>query len=209
MTISKAEAEPRTSFWPNTLTVARIALAPIVAGLVLGADAVLFARGRELGAALAGAASILFAIAALSDLADGWLARRLNATSPLGAALDHAADKALGVAAGLALAASWLPLDLTVAVLIVLVRDAAIGGLREGLAASGRAPAVGWLGKVKAFAFLAGLSALLFFHWAAYAAAGVQLQQGLLLVGRALVFLAAALAVASGALYVRTAVAKP
>ena len=40
-------------------------------------------------------ASILFVLVALTDWADGWLARRLNQTSSFGAFLDPVADKFL------------------------------------------------------------------------------------------------------------------
>lgn len=66
---------------PNLLSALRIALTPFAALAIL--------NGRP-AAALA-----LLALAGLSDFADGWLARRLRATSPLGAYLDPVADKLL------------------------------------------------------------------------------------------------------------------
>ena len=60
------------------------------------------------------AASVVIGLAVFSDLADGYLARRLNAVSPLGGLLDHSADAVFVTLAltGLALQAIitwWLP----------------------------------------------------------------------------------------------------
>jgi len=206
MTTSTGRAEAGKAIWaPTAITTARIVLAPVVAALVLAADQVVFSQGRSLAALLAGWAAGLFAVAALSDALDGWLARRLGAVSPLGAALDHAADKALGLAAGLALAATHLPLDLAAAVLAVSLRDVLIAGLREGLATTGRTMPVGRIGKLKAFAFLAGLGLALAWQWSAYLALSPALQSQLLGGARGLLYLAAALALLSGGLYLSQA----
>ncbi|OYT73797.1 MAG: hypothetical protein CFK52_00100 [Chloracidobacterium sp. CP2_5A] len=66
---------------PNVITLFRILLVPVFV--------VCFVRGRFWWATAA------FALAGLSDAADGWLARRLNAQSQLGQALDPIADKLL------------------------------------------------------------------------------------------------------------------
>ena len=66
---------------PNLLTAMRIVMTPVVAWAIAVSDW-----------RLAGA---LFVVAAVSDALDGWLARKLNATSSLGEQLDPIADKAL------------------------------------------------------------------------------------------------------------------
>ncbi len=66
---------------PNVVTLFRIVLVPVFV--------VCFLRGCFWWATAA------FALAGLSDAADGWLARRLNAQSQLGQALDPIADKLL------------------------------------------------------------------------------------------------------------------
>lgn len=95
---------------PNALTAARIVLTPPV-GYFLARDD-------------ARTALPLLAAAALSDAADGWLARRLKAQTALGAYLDPIADKLLAatVFAGLA-AGGRLPWWLAA---LVLGRDALI-----------------------------------------------------------------------------------
>jgi cardiolipin synthase (CMP-forming) len=90
--------------------MARLACAPVVAGaLVTGAFPL--------------AAGVLFA-AGFLDWADGWLARRWNQTTVLGAFLDPLADKVLMAATAVPLAVSGaLPLPLVV---LIVGRDAAL-----------------------------------------------------------------------------------
>lgn len=99
-----------TRHLPNALTAARILLTPFI--------------GWLLAAGEPRAALTLLAAAALTDAADGWLARRLDARSPLGAFLDPLADKLLAATVYLGLAASGrLPVWLAV---LVLGRDVLI-----------------------------------------------------------------------------------
>ncbi len=73
------------SYLPNALTLSRIALAPL---LILAL--------KDQGYALA---LVIFLIAGITDAADGYLAKRLNVISRLGAILDPAADKILLISA--------------------------------------------------------------------------------------------------------------
>ena len=75
---------------PNALTGLRLMAAPTTAGL--------------LAAGHFNAAFGVFALAGLSDAADGYLAKRLGLSTPLGRILDPAADKALMLAAFVSLA---------------------------------------------------------------------------------------------------------
>jgi len=84
---------------PNLFTLARLALAPVVAYEILQRRAFL--------------ALCIFAVAAATDLIDGYLARHLGAATASGAFLDPIADKLLltGVYLAMALAGSvpwWL-----------------------------------------------------------------------------------------------------
>lgn len=79
---------------PNLLTLLRLLLTPGLAWLV--------ATGRLEPAAW------LFAVVAVTDALDGWLARRLGQVSALGEKLDPLADKALVNACGLAAASLGL-----------------------------------------------------------------------------------------------------
>lgn len=151
------------------LTLARFAAAPIVAGLILWASQVVFTTGADLALVLYAMALVVFILAALTDWLDGALARKLNATSVLGAALDHSADKALTTATLIALAATALPLDLIAAAAILVTRDVAVGGLREGMSLAGRAVPVDGLGKVKTIVLMIGIGAAIAIQIAALA----------------------------------------
>jgi cardiolipin synthase (CMP-forming) len=97
---------------PNLLTLARLGIAPIVAYCVLSRNYA--------------AATTFFLVAALSDLADGYIARRFKVVSRLGALLDPIADKLNMFVATVALA--WqdlLPIWLALA---IVARDIAIVG---------------------------------------------------------------------------------
>ncbi len=145
---------------PTILTLARLIAGPIVAGMVLWAHGLVYVE-RERAGLIFLAAACVFALAALTDWLDGFLARALKATSVMGAALDHAADKALTISALVALAYASLSAPLVVATIIVIGRDVAVAGLREGLAESGRRLPVSWAGKIKAAVELAAITALL------------------------------------------------
>ena len=88
----------------NALSFVRVIAAPMLA-IAIGRDA-------------AFAATLLFFVAVASDLGDGWLARRLGETSPLGGFIDHAAD-ALFVTAGTAALACTGALPVPLPFLIV------------------------------------------------------------------------------------------
>ncbi|MDZ4776609.1 MAG: CDP-alcohol phosphatidyltransferase family protein [Alphaproteobacteria bacterium] len=141
------------------LTIARFVAAPIVAGLVFLASQLLYSEGRDWTVTVLTFALVVFILAALTDWLDGALARKLDSVSPLGAALDHAADKALTTATLFALGATFLPLDLTIAAALLVTRDVAVGGLREGLSLSGRALPVASLGKIKTVVTMTAIGA--------------------------------------------------
>jgi CDP-diacylglycerol--glycerol-3-phosphate 3-phosphatidyltransferase len=186
------------------LTLARMLAGPVVAVLVLWAAHLAYVDPPRAGV-IYGWATGVFALAALTDWLDGWLARKLGATSVLGAALDHAADKVLVASALAALAYAALPVDLVLASVLLLGRDAAVAGLREGLSASGRAPGVGALGKWKTAAALCGVTVVLAQQSAALAGASPGMVQALAWGGAALVWAAVALALISGAIYAAAA----
>ncbi|PWR18528.1 CDP-diacylglycerol--glycerol-3-phosphate 3-phosphatidyltransferase [Zavarzinia aquatilis] len=77
----------------------------------------------------------LYTAACITDYFDGWLARALNQTSPLGRFLDPIADKLLVAAALLMLVAKGHIADFAViAAVIILLREVLVSGLREFLA---------------------------------------------------------------------------
>lgn len=138
---------------PMLLTWGRIVAIPLVVGVFyLGIDPVL----QNL------LATVLFVLVALTDWADGYLARRLNMTSSFGAFLDPVADKFLVVAALLVLV-QLNRLHALVA-LVIIGREIAISALREWMAHIGasRSVAVHMLGKVKTVVQMIAIPFLLY-----------------------------------------------
>jgi CDP-diacylglycerol---glycerol-3-phosphate 3-phosphatidyltransferase len=155
------------------LTYARIVAAPVVMGLILlGPD--------RRSAYNAGAA--VFAVAALTDFVDGYLARRWAVATKLGSFLDTTADKLLVTAALIALvdvdrASPWIAA-------IIIGRELLILGLRGVVAADGMVFPPSIWGKLKTnVQFLAIFLAILRYgeplgplrldEWAMLAAAAV------------------------------------
>lgn len=109
------------------------------------------------------AATLIFMAAALTDWADGYLARKLNQTSAFGAFLDPVADK-LMVAAALIVLVQLGRTDAIIAT-IIIGREITISALREWMAKIGAAKsvAVSMLGKVKTAAQMLALPMLLYY----------------------------------------------
>ena len=137
---------------PNALTLFRIVLIPVFV--------VLFYLPFP-GSYLATAA--VFGLAGITDWLDGYLARKLGQSTPLGAFLDPVADK-LMVAVALALLierydAWWF----TLPAVIIIGREIVISALREWMAELGKrtSVAVSYLGKVKTTAQIIAIIGLL------------------------------------------------
>jgi cardiolipin synthase (CMP-forming) len=186
---------------PTLLTIFRIVMGPVIAALVLWAADVVYSD-RLLAGFIYASCLILFLIAAATDWLDGYLARKLDAVTPLGAALDHSADKVLITCVLVALAYAALPLMLVAAAVLILGRDVAVAGLREGISAQGKTLPVSQLGKWKAAAEMAGVGAFLAFQAAAILFAPASVIVGLDWAAALLLWSAAALALISGAQYV-------
>jgi cardiolipin synthase (CMP-forming) len=107
-------------------------------------------------------ATVLFVTVALTDWADGWLARKLQQTSSFGAFLDPVADKFL-VCAALLVLLELGRIDAMVA-LVIIGREIAISALREWMAQIGasRSVAVHMVGKLKTTAQMVAIPFLLF-----------------------------------------------
>ena len=136
---------------PNLLTLARIALVPaFVASFWMDMPA-----GRWV-------AFVVFVIAALTDYADGWLARSRNLESRLGQMLDPIADKLLVAAALVMLVYNDDIRGLVIIpALIILLREIAVSGLREFLAGLSVSVPVSRLAKWKTTFQLVAFGALI------------------------------------------------
>ncbi len=109
------------------------------------------------------AATAIFLAAAVTDWADGYLARKWNQTSAFGAFLDPVADK-LMVAAALIVLVQLGRADAIVAT-IIIGREITISALREWMAkiGAGKSVAVSMLGKIKTFSQMLAIPLLLYY----------------------------------------------
>jgi CDP-diacylglycerol---glycerol-3-phosphate 3-phosphatidyltransferase len=141
-----------TEIWnlPNALTLLRIFLVPFLVVVLLTKF-----TGREfVGLAI-------FLVAAVTDFFDGWVARRRNQTTRMGALLDPIADKLLMSAAFISLVEmdpkhvpAWM-------VVIIIGREFAVSGLRSIAAQQGVTIAASPLGKGKMVSQVIAISLLI------------------------------------------------
>jgi CDP-diacylglycerol--glycerol-3-phosphate 3-phosphatidyltransferase len=150
-----ASALPAEHFWnlPNTITLLRTLAVPILLFFPM------LAPSRVGSQVMAW----IFIVAAVTDLLDGWLARRGQQVTRIGKLLDPLADKLL-VATSLIvlLAAGRIPEWGTPMVVVIIGREIAVTGLRGFAASQGQIMAADWLGKVKTLLQNVAIGALLF-----------------------------------------------
>lgn len=137
---------------PNALTLARIFLVPLVVAVLLT---------KEIPNWTFWGASI-FLIAALTDILDGYLARRRKQVTTLGRLMDPIADKLLISSALISL----VKLDLVPAWMAVIIigREFAVSGLRSIAAHEGFAIHVSKLGKGKMVTQVAAVVGIILGH---------------------------------------------
>jgi CDP-diacylglycerol--glycerol-3-phosphate 3-phosphatidyltransferase len=177
-------------FWnlPNMLTLGRIAVIPVFTWLMGTAD--------PMASLLA---AFVFTVAALTDVIDGFLARRWNMITVVGKLLDPLADKLI-VAAALVMMVrlgrieAWL-------VIVLLSREFIVTGLRQIAASEGMVIAAGQEGKWKTSLQLVGIVSLCI-HYTHPIFLGVGWWDvNFNLVGRTLVYLSTAFSVWSATAY--------
>ena len=103
----------------------------------------------------------LFVIASVTDFIDGQIARKCNQVSDFGKFLDPLADKLLTIAV-MTVFCEWGRFPAW-ALMIVLIREFAVTGLRLVAVGKGTVIAAGWSGKVKTASTMIGLCAVLVF----------------------------------------------
>lgn len=128
---------------PNSLTVARIFLVPVLVSVLLTK----FEGRLVMGLPVELVAAAIFGLASLTDWLDGYLARRRNQVTSLGQILDPLADKLLISATlislvQLGLASAWM-------VGVIIGREIAVTGLRNLAYSRGLAMPASGLGKLK------------------------------------------------------------
>jgi len=177
-------ADPGT-FWnlPNSITALRAAVVPVLLLYPLFPG--------EIGSTVM---AWIFIVAAVSDLVDGWLARRGKQVTHIGVLLDPLADKLLVATALIVLLAmERIPEWATWMVVVIVGRELAVTGLRGIASAGGQIVAASGLGKLKTVAQNIAVGALLF-H---YETLGLDANR----VGLVFLFIATALTIASGYRY--------
>ena len=136
---------------PNAISLVRVALVPCVMALIL-ADF----DGHERWAAAA------YAVAALSDSLDGYLARRRGSVTVIGVFLDPLADKLLVCGALVCLVqvdrlSAWVAM-------VIIAREFAVTGLRMVAATGSDVISASQLGKLKTFSQNVAIVAVLLFE---------------------------------------------
>ncbi len=149
---------------PNLITLSRIFLIPVFVALYYFqpayTDAPIF---TWINFCLTGA----YAFISITDYLDGYLARKLNMTSQLGAFLDPVADK-LMVSTALIVLVDFYPSDthwyITIAALIIISREILVSALREWMGTIGQRSTVNvsFIGKVKTFVQIFAILFLLY-----------------------------------------------
>lgn len=138
---------------PNRITLARILLIPVI----------LF---FQLASGIPGAhivAAVLFAIAALSDMVDGHLARKRNLITTFGKFMDPIADKLLVVSSMAVLVAQGAVHP--IALIIILAREFLVSGFRLVINDKGVVLAASMLGKIKTTLQVVAVVMLILKNW--------------------------------------------
>ncbi len=140
---------------PTLVTFFRIAIIPVLVICYMLSDS----WGHQV-------AAILFAVAALTDWLDGYLARSMSLSTRLGAFLDPVADKLVVTSALVLILGIYFNNYLTVAAIIIVGRELVISALREWMAELGkrRSVAVSYLGKIKTGCQMVSLVLLLWMN---------------------------------------------
>ncbi|MEJ6474748.1 CDP-diacylglycerol--glycerol-3-phosphate 3-phosphatidyltransferase [Pseudoalteromonas piscicida] len=137
---------------PNTLTTFRLLLIPVFAVVFYLPYSWAFF-----------AAAFIFWLASVTDILDGYLARKLEQSTPFGAFLDPVADKVMVSVALVILATHYNDYFITIATLVIISREIVISALREWMAEQGKRGrvAVSWLGKFKTAAQMLAIIGLI------------------------------------------------
>ena len=137
---------------PNQLTIARICAIPLFIILLM--------TGHNVSA------TIVFILAAFTDMLDGKIARKYNLVTNFGKLMDPLADKLLTMSAficfvGLNEVPAWM-------IIVILGREFIITGMRQVAAAEGIVIAAGWSGKIKVVCQMIAIPLIMLHNWPFY-----------------------------------------
>ncbi len=187
---------------PTLLTLLRIFIIPLLIIAFYSSEWVTTTNGGTMYCLVHWSAVVcagLFTLAAITDVLDGYIARRFEQVTRFGALIDPIADKMIVAVALLLIVervSDWL---VTLPALVIITREFAIAGLREWMTGEGCGDlvAVNWLGKTK---MVIQVFAIIFLLWGVPPATGMPISTtgniGLLLL-----YLAAAMTLLSMIMY--------
>jgi CDP-diacylglycerol---glycerol-3-phosphate 3-phosphatidyltransferase len=149
---------PRERFWnlPNSVTMLRIGVVPVLLFLPMSMSV---SGSRYMAWA--------FIVAAVTDILDGWLARRAGGRdiTRIGKLLDPLADKLIvSTALIMLLAIGRIPIWASGMVVVIVGRELAVTGLRGIASSQGQVVAATGPGKLKTIAQTVATAALLFHY---------------------------------------------
>lgn len=176
---------------PNVITLLRVVLIPVFV-VVYFLD---WQYAYQAGA-------FIFWLAAITDWFDGYLARKLEQSTPFGAFLDPVADKLIVAAALLMITHSYASLWITLPSIALMLREVYVSALREWMGQNGvrEAVKVSYIGKLKTTAQMLAIIGLL---------SGLESFMGVPLywvtLGHILLYIAALLSIWSMVIYSRAA----
>lgn len=179
---------------PNKLTVMRVILIPVFVLFLLCSAIPLNVLW----------ALVVFAVASITDMLDGKIARKHNLVTTFGKFLDPLADKLLVMAALICFTAlGWID---PVAVAIILGREFMVTGLRLVVANEGVVVAAGMWGKLKtAFTMVAIIAIMAFqiFLPVVHHFVDIDLNSIVYIINEALIWICVVLTVISGGIYLK------
>ena len=172
----------------NSLTLIRIAAIPVVV--------ICFYSSMDFARPIAG---IVFGLAAVTDILDGYAARKLGQTSKFGEFLDPVADKLMVTILLVLLVEADPRITVTLIAVIIIGREITISALRDWMAELGdrSTVAVSGIGKIKTILQMVGLGMMIWRN--------PLYGQPIYEIGFALLLIAAGLTLWSMFLYLRSA----
>ena len=185
---------------PMVLTWARIAMIPLVIGVFYLPESWLSLTEKNV------TACVLFALAAITDALDGYLARRYAGwATPAGAFLDPVADKLI-VSAALVALVGLGRCDMLIA-MVIIAREITVSALREWMAKLGESGKVkvNWFGKIKTIAQMVAIPSLLWWDPIVVNTSLISGAINIALIGEVLLYVAAVLTIYSMYVYLRAA----
>ncbi len=180
---------------PNVLTLSRIFFIPVLVFLYYMQNTY-----YEYFITFNNLLVIVFILASITDYLDGYLARKLQENTKLGAFLDPVADKLLMSTALIILVDDYHNLTILLPAIIIIIREISVSALREWMSRVGKnnSTVVSYVGKVKTFIQMIAIVILLYKQ--------LILGTTIYYLGIILLYIAMFLTIWSGVVYLKNAV---